>query len=252
MKAKAIRLFVTAILLTMALGVNARVYLVSVGIADYSGFPTELNNLHLTAKDAETVADLYSKNASVDYALLLNGNATKSRIVRAIQKVFGKASANDQVVFFFSGHGYPGGFCAYDGKIGYDEIRAAMSRSKSKNKMMFADACHSGGMRVDDTAAQGAVTAAKSANVMLFLSSRNTESSSERLNMQNGYFTTYLTKGLRGNADANRDRTITAKELYDFVHSSVARISGGEQHPVMWGNFNDNMTVMKWQKPKQR
>lgn len=246
MKAKTLRLFITAILLTLACGANARVYLVSVGIADYSGFPSKINNLRLTTKDANAIVDLYSKNTSVDYSLLLNERATKDRIVRAIKKVFKRSSEDDLVVFFFSGHGYPGGFCAYDGNIGYDEIRKAMAKSKSKNKMMFVDACRSGGMRVDETAAQGAITAAKNANVMLFLSSRNNENSIERRDMQNGLFTTYLQKGLKGNADADRNRIITAKELFDFVHSGVSQISGGKQHPVMWGNFNDNMTVMKW------
>lgn len=111
---------------------------------------------------------------------------------------------------------------------------------------MFVDACRSGGMRVDETAAQGAITSAKKANVMLFLSSRNNENSIERRDMKNGFFTTYLHKGLKGNADFNRNRIITAKELFDFVHNGVSQISGGKQHPVMWGNFNDNMMIMKW------
>ncbi len=246
MKANILRTLVSVVLLAVCLSVNARTYLVSVGIADYSGFPQKMNNLRLTAKDAQTIVDLYSKNTSVDYSILLNDKATKSRILKAIKKVFNSASENDIVVFFFSGHGYPGGFCASDGNLGYDEVRKAMSESMSKNKMMFVDACRSGGMRVDDTSAQGAITSAKKANVMLFLSSRNNENSIERRDMKNGFFTTYLQKGLRGNADSNRDRVITAKELFDFVHNGVSKVSGGKQHPVMWGNFNDNMTVMKW------
>lgn len=246
MTAKALRGLLSAIFLTVCLSLGAKTYLVSVGIADYSGYPSKINNLRLTTKDAKTIADLYSKNTSVEYSLLLDGKATKSRILKAITKVFNKAKPNDIVVFFFSGHGYPGGFCAYDGNLGYDEVRNAMAQSKSRNKMMFVDACRSGGMRVDETAAQGAITAAKNANVMLFLSSRNNENSIERSDMTNGFFTTYLQKGLKGNADANRNRIITAKELYDFVHKEVSRISRGAQHPVMWGNFSDNMPVMIW------
>lgn len=246
MKSVFLKIILSNLLLTLMLPAYARTYLVSVGVADYSGFPSKINNLRLTVNDAKTIADLYSKNTSVDYSLLLNEKATKERIVKAIKKVFGKASENDIVVFFFSGHGYPGGFCAYDSNIGYDEIRKAMSLSKSKNKMMFVDACRAGGMRVDKKKTQGAVSSAKNANVMLFLSSRNTENSIERRNMQNGFFTTYLQKGLKGNADANRDKTITAKELFNFVHQRVSYISGGKQHPVMWGKFDDNMTVMKW------
>jgi uncharacterized caspase-like protein len=156
------------------------------------------------------------------------------------------AKTDDIVVFFFSGHGYPGGFCAYDGNLGYDKVRKAMSKSKSKNKMMFIDACRSGGMRVNTNSVQSAITSAQKANVLMFLSSRNDENSIERPNMQNGLFTTYLQKGLKGKADENHDRVITAKELYRFVHDGVSKSSGNKQHPVMWGNFKDNMAVLKW------
>lgn len=246
MKVNCLKLIYAAIFLTVCCHVSARTYLVSVGIADYAGYPNKIKNLCLTTKDAKAIVDLYVKNTQVDYSILLNEKATKDRILSAISKVFNKAGENDIVVFFFSGHGYPGGFCAYDGNLDYDKVRQTMAQSKCKNKMMFVDACRSGGMRVDKTAAQRAVTAAKNANVMLFLSSRNNENSIESRNMQNGFFTTYLKKGLMGNADANRNRIITAKELFDFVNSGVAQISRGRQHPVMWGNFNDNMTVMKW------
>ena len=241
-----LRLVLPAILLAVCSCMNARTYLVSVGIADYSGFPQKVNNLRLTTQDARTIAELYAKNTSVDYSLLLDGKATRDRILRAMKKVFGRAGEHDIVVFFFSGHGYPGGLCAYDGKLGYDEVRRAMAQSKCRNKMMFVDACRSGGMRVDASSEQGADAAARSANVMLFLSSRNNENSIERQGMKNGFFTTWLQKGLRGNADADRNRIITARELFDFVHDGVTRISDDQQHPVMWGNFSDGMPVMKW------
>ncbi len=241
-----LKTIVAVILLCVCGCLQARVYLVSVGIADYSGYPSKINDLRLPANDADAVVALYSKNTSVDYALLLNGDATKDRIVRAIQKVFGMAGKNDIAVFFFSGHGYAGGFCAYDGKISYGEVRRAMSKSKCKNKMMFVDACRSGGMRVNHSSAQSAINESKNANVMLFLSSRNNEISIERRDMENGFFTTFLQRGLKGGADANHDRVITARELYDFVHDGVAQISDGMQHPVMWGNFNRDMPVMKW------
>ena len=93
---------------------------------------------------------------------------------------------------------------------------------------------------------QSSVSAAKKANVMLFLSSRGNETSLEKPGMKNGFFTTYLVKGLRGGADKNRDRTITAKELFNYVHSGVIQLSGNRQHPVMWGKFANNMPVMKW------
>ena len=230
-------------LLMLCTSASAKVYLVSAGIADYPGTSSDLT---LCAKDAETIVQVYRKNASLEYSLLLNEQATKERIVKAMKKVYKNATANDIVVFFYSGHGYPGGFCAYDGNLSYGVLRKAMATSKCRNKMIFADACYAGDMRTGGHSSQSAVSAAKKANVMLFLSSRSNETSAESRSMENGFFTTYLQKGLRGGADKNRDRVITARELYEYVHSGVIELSNDKQHPVMWGKFADNMPVMKW------
>lgn len=242
MMLKQIRYFVLAILLTVTAIAEAKVYLVSVGISDYPGTQ---NDLRLPVNDAKTITWLYSKNTSLTYQQLLNHEAQGERILKAIKSVFAQAKENDIVVLFLSGHGYPGGFVAYDGKLPYSRIRKAMASSKCPNKMIFADACFSGKMRTDNQT-QSHLESAKKANVMLFLSSRSNETSIERRDMKNGFFTTYLQKGLRGGADANRDRVITAKELFKYVHEGVAKLSYNKQHPVMWGKFSDNMPVMKW------
>ena len=71
-------------LLMLSMSASAKVYLVSAGIADYPGTGIDLS---LPAKDAQTIAWLYTKNTSVDYSLLLNEQATKQRIVAAMRKV---------------------------------------------------------------------------------------------------------------------------------------------------------------------
>lgn len=243
MKVKNRIFWICMFLLIFAPGLQAKVYLVSVGIADYPGTQ---NDLRLPVKDAKTIAWLYSKNTSVDYVLLLDRNATRKTVSAAMNKVFTKAGTNDILVFFFSGHGYPGGFVTYDGQLTYETIRDAMAKSSCRNKMIFADACFSGKMRTGGRASESSVAEARKANVMLFLSSRSDETSIERRDMQNGFFTTYLQKGLRGGADANKDRIITARELFQYVHKGVVRLSNGKQHPVMWGKFPNNMPVMVW------
>ena len=211
-----------ALAMLFATNAQAKIYLVAVGISDYPGVA---NDLTLPANDAKTIAWLYSQNSHVKYSLLLNSDATKDRIVKAMSKLYSEATANDIVVFFFSGHGYPGG---------------------CKNKMIFADACYAGKIRTNGRNSQNSMASAKKANVMLFLSSRSNEMSIERRDMKNGFFTTYLVQGLRGGADANRDRTITAKELFTYVHSGVIKLSRNMQHPVMWGKFSNDMPVIKW------
>ena len=66
--------------------------------------------------------------------------------------------------------------------------------------------------------------------------------------MQNGYFTTYLERGMRGGADTNKDKLVTAKEIYVFVSNGVKKISKDHQHPVMWGNFDDNLVMVDWRR----
>lgn len=229
------------ILFSLTVSANAKTYLVAVGVSDYPG---NNRDLRLPANDAATVQYIYSKNSNAESVLLTNSDATKSVVLSKLRSTFAKATENDIIVFFFSGHGSKGSFCAYDVQIPYSEIRKAMASSKAKNKMIFADACFSGKMR------QGRKNTAEQSfnnyNIMLFLSSRGNETSIERRDMKNGFFTSCLQKGLRGGADANKDRTITAKELFNYVSTNVKILSNDKQHPVMWGKFSDNMPVMKW------
>lgn len=217
----------------------ADVWLVAAGISDYPG---SVNDLTLPAKDAETMAKLYKQNSNAHALLLTDEEATVSNIVATMRMQFAKAAEDDIVVFFFSGHGLPQGcFCAYDGRLNYETVRDAMSLSKCKNKMIFADACFAGKMRED-----GHAVRPTDLNVMLFLSSRSGETSIESPTMKNGFFTACLERCLRGGADANKDRIITAEELFSAVQRGVVKLSKDKQHPVMWGNFDNDMPVMVW------
>lgn len=217
-----------------------KVYLVAAGVSDYPG---TANDLTLPSMDARAISKLYRTNSSAEILLLTDENATMSNIKNAIRQLFGKANKDDIVVFFFSGHGFPGGFVAYDGRLKYDSIRSLFSDCDSQNKMIFADACFSGDMRgkesIDDS------EKAK-LNLMLLLSSRDDEVSYENSRYKNGFFTICLERCLRGGADFDCNRIITAKELYQGVRKGVVELSDDRQHPVMWGNFNDNMPVMVW------
>lgn len=218
----------------------SKVYLVSVGISDYPG---RANDLRLPHNDAATMQWLYQENKNAETILLMNDKATVGKVKAAMKQLFAKATANDIVVLFFSGHGLKGCFVCYDGFLSYSDIRTLMSSSKSKNKMVFADACFSGFFRTSGKLSGGGW---KGTNIMLFLSCRTNEMSIERPGMTNGFFTHALQHGLRGGADANRDRTITAKELFNYVSAKVKKMSGNRQHPVMWGKFSNTMPVMKW------
>ncbi len=224
------------------LGAGAQnIYLVSAGVSDYPG---KANDLLRPAEDARAIHRLFKKNSRASSVLLTDENANKGRILASARNLFSKACEDDIVVFFFSGHGLPGGFAAYDEIIGYPELRRVFAACKAKNKMIFADACFSGDIR--EGKGEGSGMNDPDSNVMLFLSSRSNEYSIERRDMRNGIFAACLVRALKGGADVNRDRVITAKELFTAVSQSVKDLSRNKQHPVMWGNFDDSMPVIVW------
>lgn len=227
------------------LPLRAEVYVVSVGIANYQN----ISGLVLAENDAKVMAKLY-KTRTKNVITITGKYATKANILKAMSDQFGRAKKGDMVVFFFSGHGYENGFCPYDmvspkkNSLSYEEIYAVFRNSQATRKIVIADACMSGGLRKESPSSNHT----NSSDVVMFLSSRTKELSIESPRMQNGYFTTYLERGMRGGADANKDRLVTAKEIFVFVSEGVKKISKDRQHPVMWGNFDDEFVMVDWRK----
>ena len=207
-----------------AISLQAKTYLVCVGIADYPGTK---NDLRISDNDAKTIAKVFLANKDASFKVLTNEDATQSAFLSTMHTLFEDAQSDDAVVLYFSGHGTPGALVCYDGLLTYQHIFKMLKGCKANRKVIIADACYAGKMRTT----RQQTSSYNSQNVMLFLSSR---------------FTIFLERGLRGGADKNRDRQITARELYDFVHKGVIDASGNKQHPVMWGKFDNNMTIIKW------
>ncbi len=245
---KNIRLFLMLLVLVLSVGsasAQKKIYIVSAGIADYPGTNMDLT---LCANDAVTIKGVFAKNKRSNTILLTNSQATRAAILAALQQQFAKATKNDAILFFFSGHGSPGNLVCYDGELDYHSIKNIMAKSKARSKMIFADACFSGKMRNEQRTQYNTSVPENLRNtkVMFFLSSRSDETSIERRDMKNGFFTAYLQRGLRGGADTNKDRVVTALELFKFVSKGVKNISEDRQHPVMWGKFDNNMPVITW------
>jgi len=242
------------VLAVACLHLGARdMYVITVGVADYA----YLNDLRKAEKDARDMAALFRTHTKNVYALT-GANATRDNVVKLMKKIFCNTKKNDVVVFFFSGHGDETGMCVYEtggpknnASLSYKDIQSVMQHCKAETKLLFVDACHSGGARANQTTSgltEEWNTMANKNKVMLFLSSRTGETSLENLTAPNGMFTTHLLRGLKGGADNNRDRVVTARELFDFVSQRVKKESGNRQHPVMWGQFPDNLCVINWNK----
>ena len=232
------RLFTILLLIVLGANLHAKVYVVSVGVADYPG---SKNDLRISDVDAQTIARIYEKNGNAEAKTIVNDQATIASVLATMSTTFSQANADDTIILYFSGHGTPGALACFDGLLPYKDVFSLFKAIRASKKIIIADACYTGKMR---TSNRHATTYSKE-NVMMFLSSRNNEPSQET-KFRNSLFTIFLERGLRGGADSNNDRLITAKELYDFVHDGVSKASSGKQHPVMWGKFDNNMIIINW------
>jgi len=226
------------LLLICCLQLQAKVYLVSVGIADYPG---KENDLRISDNDAKTIAKVFQATKDASVNVLVNEAATQSALLSTMHTTFEDADYNDAVILYFSGHGTPGALVCHDGLLTYQHIFKMLKGCKATRKIIIADACYAGKMRTT----RQQTDSYNNQNVMLFLSSRTNETSQET-QYKNSLFTIFLERGLRGGADKDKNRQITARELFDFVHKGVIEASGNKQHPVMWGKFDNDMTVIKW------
>jgi uncharacterized caspase-like protein len=225
---------------------KGKLYAVVVGVSEYQ---QSENNLTYSHKDAIEMYNLLALQTSTsNIQLLTNKDATEEKILKAANDLFSKTKAEDIVIFFFSGHGNKGCFYVHDKKLTFKSLQEIFKKTKAKRKIIFADACYSGTFRTSDQSSTESTNSDAGKNILLFLSSRSNQTSKEKGTLKNGVFTYFLIAGLKGGADKNKDRLITAKELFTFVNPKVKEQTTGKQIPVMWGKFEDNMIIFDWRK----
>ncbi|MEO0778001.1 MAG: caspase family protein, partial [Bacteroidota bacterium] len=186
--------------------------------------------------------------------VLVDDDATRENIIKSMRQLFLQADDNDVVMVYFSGHGLPGSFLPFDfdgfnNKLYHDDIKQVFEETNAKHKLCLADACHSGtmlAMRAPlNRTLQNYYEAFEnsSGGTALLLSSKGDEYSLEDMGLRQGIFSHFLIRGLKGEADLNRDKIISVQELYDFVSQKVRAYTANAQSPTLSGNFDPNMPV---------
>ncbi len=224
--------------------IDARTFVLATGVSNYGD---ENINLSQTTKDAKRFKEVMETQTK-DITILTSSNVTRANVLEKLRAICNRAQKGDQVVFFYSGHGMPGGICAYDQAISYDDIVQILAGSAASAKICYIDACHAGTMssaaKSYDSWAKGAKGAKDQA---FFVSCRSEELSSEHPFLGAGLFTQALIKGLKGKSDKNADRKITILELFKYIHGDVLKHSKDKQHPQLIAPESMyNVVVSKW------
>jgi uncharacterized caspase-like protein len=169
--------------------------------------------------------------------------------------VFGMAGPNDLVIFYFSGHGVNGSFLPIDfdgfnNKLTHEEVATAFNKCQARFKLCLADACHSGSLialrsvETEPVLVQYYNTLSKSVSgTALIMSSKAEETSLESAGLRQGVFSHFLIRGLKGEADVNKDKIVSVEELFNFIYSKVRDYTGNRQSPVIKGNYDPKMPV---------
>ncbi len=234
---------------------QVKVWAVVVGVASYSHMPP----LQYTDDDAYRMyAFLKSPEGGAlkddQIKILVDGDATKDKILFAMDEIFRNAGPNDLVLMYYSGHGLKGSFLPIDfdglnNKLLHKEISGILNRSKAKYKLFIADACHSGSMfnekgTIDNTLKSYYSSLANAApGTALILSSKSGETSLESSGLRQGVFSHFLLRGLKGEADTDYNNIVNVQELYEYISKNVKVYTAQQQSPVIQGDYDRDMTV---------
>ncbi|MGE4443246.1 MAG: caspase family protein [Desulfomicrobium sp.] len=228
-------------------------YFLAVGVDRFPDMPQY--NLDFAARDAEELAAVFKATREGQFrrvhAKLLSDAAaekpTKVAILRALDS-FSQAKAEDTVILFLASHGVSDSrgnyyFVPCDAKlrdlktllfsdgaspeqttslISWEDFFGAMRKAAGK-RLLIVDTCQArkmeGTLDVYSLAKRSA-----SASFALLVASRGDEFSQEYPKGGHGLFTYSLLQGLRGAADANKDRTVSLEELSVYTAKTVARL----------------------------
>lgn len=234
---------------------TTKVWAMIIGVANYP----HIRSLNYTDDDAYRVANFLQRpegGALPDeqIRILIDESATRNKILAETRALFSNADGDDVVLFYFSGHGLEGAFLPRDfngstNKLYHSEIRKIFDSSNAKHKICLADACHSGSLDRSNKD-MGAVIdnyynawSSSSGGMVLMMSSKAEETSIEYRGLRQGVFSYYLIKGLKGDANTNRDKIVTVTELYDYVKKNVQTYTSYKQTPVINGNYDKDMPI---------
>jgi hypothetical protein len=214
-----------------------------VGVND--GGPGRAQLRH-AGRDAASIGDVLAQLGGVaPEDLLVLNSATPETVAAALARLRNKIDTVKQrglraeVFFYYSGHSDEMGLLLRGDRLRYADLRRMIGSLPAEVRVAVLDSCASGAM----TRAKGGfrgppfmVDASTDVRGHAYVASASsTEAAQESDRLRGSFFTHHLVAGLRGAADANRDRKVTLDEAYHYAFAATLKQTestrSGPQHP---------------------
>ena len=143
-----------------------------------------------------------------------------------------------EVIVYYSGHSDEHGLLLNGERLSYEALRRAIAVLPADVRLAIIDSCASGALTRQKGGVRRspfAIDNSTEVRGQAFLTSASAdEAAQESDRLKLSFFTHHLISGLRGAADANRDKRVTLNEAYQYAFSRTLRetvtTASGAQH----------------------
>jgi len=237
-----------------------------IGIQDYAN---DQLNLRYAVNDAQSIYELMvDKKCGMferkNVNLLLNNDATKQNIWRALSKLKRKVTHSDTVWIYYAGHAAAEDddmyWVTHDANIndlfgtalGNNEISKVLQKIVPQRLFMFLDCCHAAAMSAKTNLTRSSLNlqdlfaSYQGYGRVTIASSDGNQTSLELADHGHGAFTYHLVEGMRGKADIDENGIVTADELWKYLKDKVNKSSqkaGYSQTPILQGEMSHDIPL---------
>ncbi|MGE5313326.1 MAG: caspase family protein [Acidobacteriota bacterium] len=221
-----------------------------IGLRDYAN--ADIPKVEYAKRDAQLMRQYLVDVLGYDPRNILPRNpdelmtaGTMKNLVRQRLPSFLKPDGSSDVFIYYSGHGAPGAsthkpffvpydcdpnFISADNAYAMEDFYADVAKLNARQKTVVIDACFSGqagnGASLIRNASPLQMTVAQplAADAVVFQSSQSDQVSNWYPDKKHGMFTYFFLKGLRGEADADRNGTISVGEMEAYINNENANL----------------------------
>lgn len=242
-----------------------RLFALIIGNNDFAGEDIDLS---LAVKDAMDFAKILRNYASPlfsDSKIEVLADAKKPEIVSALDTMSSQMNPEDTFVFYVASHGiahddlyyilttdYNGNLHSGIGTISSIDLMEYSKKLPSLKNIYVLDTCQSGGIGgiVSGLYDARISVLAKSLGMHVLAGAKSSEDALDNYK-GNGLFTYFVLKGLKGDADKNKDKQVFVFEMGPYLTESVKKASKGQQSAFI-RNFGDDFVIsnLGFAKPK--